>query len=1337
MLKSILKMRLDMISLSRASRINKIHNLNFELKKSAANYSTFIDSQLSLYGISLSGEELNEFRKEVMTYMSNYSNSAILSNLLYIAGIKESLNDIIERYVSEVFQEYFSASPDPKVAIDQISNILRYQVDSMLWRSSEPSDLSDREMVDYLRSNTDPGFWNYLAANIPGLRIDSLESSYFYQRYPVTMDTLLLPYKDIICDKSISAVYLSNDVKLNKLIKYYYADVNAGDIPMRDGDVLILKNINELNPFQLSSRIFDRLNQELDVYRKDYLLKISDIMKVATENISKKFYENNILKFENAYKKENLISFKEVFDSFNDYLDHAKPELEDIIPQPQYDLHLAEIFRFNEAYKAGVIASGESSVQLSDYVNSFSKFIFGRIDADKKYVFNKIKSALGFDLQIYYNNSFELSDISSEILNNIISTLKKSFQDRIFSFATVSNEVSEKISEDGTLEEIYNKLSTGNGNDFVDVDVKKYITDDQFRNIFISRNIRNNFAGRESKRRVVQSHIDRFIRQVLSDTKYLDYFFVDANPKNKNEVAVEKTKEQKEEQVKSFFETLKNFLFDQINKEEAFISGRPFSGTLLMNNFSSSGANINLESLKVRVYASDIFNSNTHSDIPDDLDEVTDPAALQILDDDNISEQSRDPLNLSNFRDKLLNIIKEKIKIDIENKLNNSSNFIKPFDSSIPAVLSFIENSHEYFNLFPGEKSSLFSVGMKNMGTLYNILSDTLSLYNNSFEDIRNIISKNNSQDYFIENPRKELGETDYIKLSDALIISNSDGTGFETNMEIYNVIGSLHMGSPLEVFRKKIVESKDRSIKHKSKSDLISKLSKIMQTFHSYGGSSVLLNSNYLLKSDDNRVDMAIKSVLRVKALGGPQKILEVLKDILEKNRRLIIPNDSYEEKYEYLVDILNRFNKFDANALKDSSMQTSKEFDDFVGSVLSKPNFLRFFQSATQIISNYHIVREYIELTDPKDESVFSANMVTDDYRFRVLGDLDPYHFQVGGDTDCCQIIGGAGEQAAIDSFINPTAGVVVLESNQGGTWRLVSQSYFHVFNLEDGKKGLILDNIEAGSLGENVMKNVPSAYAVLAKYLEGKGFSLVGCGKAYTLIISDSHFASTSLPNDPRSFKTESRYTDFSPKSFYNLLKPKFTFNMPKINAIEKFDLSKESSQIISIVKSSSLKRSNHYHVKLDKLLNAMELLGMRKEASRVRSLSSLDNHLIKLSKALDSLGMRKEACAIIKLADKKGTLGELIEVGADIEDPDFYFQRQGSLESIGKVLKKLDKKTDSWWGVKVKDSAKDKLDSNYLYYVLMQIGSSGYWKGLATGTTNLQHIRKGDLLSIPIG
>lgn len=120
-----------------------------------------------------------------------------------------------------------------------------------------------------------------------------------------------------------------------------------------------------------------------------------------------------------------------------------------------------------------------------------------------------------------------------------------------------------------------------------------------------------------------------------------------------------------------------------------------------------------------------------------------------------------------------------------------------------------------------------------------------------------------------------------------------------------------------------------------------------------------------------------------------------------------------------------------------------------------------------------------------------------------------------------------------------------------------------------------------------------------------------------------------------------------------------------------------------------------------------------------------------------KRLDRIHRLKKIASMVGVDKAFTTLGDLIEVGKDIENPDFYFQRQGSVDSIGKVSKHLEKKTDSWWGVKVKESAKDKLDAGYLYYLLMHIGGKGYWKSLARGTTNLQSIRKEDLLSIPIG
>lgn len=102
-----------------------------------------------------------------------------------------------------------------------------------------------------------------------------------------------------------------------------------------------------------------------------------------------------------------------------------------------------------------------------------------------------------------------------------------------------------------------------------------------------------------------------------------------------------------------------------------------------------------------------------------------------------------------------------------------------------------------------------------------------------------------------------------------------------------------------------------------------------------------------------------------------------------------------------------------------------------------------------------------EYYDQAEIKNENLFKLNLTTKTFRFRALGNPDLHHFQVGIDTDCCQRIGGEGSEAAINSFINPLAGVVVLEVNHNNSWVLVAQSYFHYVPEEEM---IILDNIEA---------------------------------------------------------------------------------------------------------------------------------------------------------------------------------------------------------------------------------------------------------------------------------
>lgn len=126
------------------------------------------------------------------------------------------------------------------------------------------------------------------------------------------------------------------------------------------------------------------------------------------------------------------------------------------------------------------------------------------------------------------------------------------------------------------------------------------------------------------------------------------------------------------------------------------------------------------------------------------------------------------------------------------------------------------------------------------------------------------------------------------------------------------------------------------------------------------------------------------------------------------------------------------------------------------------------------------------------------------------------------------------------------------------------------------------------------------------------------------------------------------------------------------------------------------------------------------------------------LARLKKTLGGMGLSEEATQIAKMAQSTNlTLGDLIDVGQNVKNPDFYFQRQGSPGSIGTVAKTLEEKTDSWWGIKVKEEAGGVILPDYLYYALMNLHSTGLWKRMARGTTNLQSIRLEDLKSIPVG
>ena len=190
--------------------------------------------------------------------------------------------------------------------------------------------------------------------------------------------------------------------------------------------------------------------------------------------------------------------------------------------------------------------------------------------------------------------------------------------------------------------------------------------------------------------------------------------------------------------------------------------------------------------------------------------------------------------------------------------------------------------------------------------------------------------------------------------------------------------------------------------------------------------------------------------------------------------------------------------------------------------------------------MIINFETVREYIDQAKPKDKDLFKLNWTHPlGFDFSVLKDLDPYVFQIGADTECCQRMGGAGEDAAIDSFINPFAGVLVCKYDGS----LISQSYFH---WVPEQKGIILDNVEVNNRNLSHLKldssSLSKIYADFAAAMKQKypEISYVKCGKDYNKL-DNSLFAQSKMKEDPRHFESEEQYSDFDENNHLNLLEP----------------------------------------------------------------------------------------------------------------------------------------------------------------------------------------------------
>ncbi len=303
------------------------------------------------------------------------------------------------------------------------------------------------------------------------------------------------------------------------------------------------------------------------------------------------------------------------------------------------------------------------------------------------------------------------------------------------------------------------------------------------------------------------------------------------------------------------------------------------------------------------------------------------------------------------------------------------------------------------------------------------------------------------------------------------------------------------------------------------------------------------------------------------------------------------------------------------------DSADPTAADFDRFADkfrTVSSEKysNILPVVDNLFSMIKQIKDIRDYIGYAKPKDEKVLNNNYAfltgNNKIRFRTFEDLDPRHFSIGAETDCCQRVGGVGAAAAVDSFINPLAGVMIMEVYHKSDWFLAAQSYFHyVPELEY----IILDNIEAktGNFTSQSIKQITGvtfseAYAMLAKILLREGYKGVLCGKSFTYVIDEGDFGRAKLEDDPRHFEVEEenvdeRYTDFDEDDSFDLTKP--NFEVPDINMI-----------------SFAAVRRNHMMIKLANMM--------------LRS-AVKDKNLIKLGKVLSDFDMIDESNAALLLGN----------------------------------------------------------------------------------------------------
>jgi hypothetical protein len=100
---------------------------------------------------------------------------------------------------------------------------------------------------------------------------------------------------------------------------------------------------------------------------------------------------------------------------------------------------------------------------------------------------------------------------------------------------------------------------------------------------------------------------------------------------------------------------------------------------------------------------------------------------------------------------------------------------------------------------------------------------------------------------------------------------------------------------------------------------------------------------------------------------------------------------------------------------------------------------------------------------------------------------------------------------------------------------------------------------------------------------------------------------------------------------------------------------------------------------------------------------------------------------------KYADGGLVIGDIAEIKTDFPEANFWLQRKGSENTIGKPLKEYYSENI---GIKVKKEYIDKVLPEYLYYAFTFLYQKGVFQPLAVGSLSLKNLRISDVRAIPI-